>query len=155
MAARGMADWPWRGTEVDALPRAERLLVDAFRRWHFAARTGRAPAPELRLVLATEGAEAVMPALDALLRLAPGAAIGCGFCPHVTQDEAALLLFCALAQRGARCEALAAALRFLPLQAAQAALPAATQAGAGLRQAGLLLRHRLREALRPPALPRG
>lgn len=155
MAARGMAHWPWQGNDVDALPPAERLVLDAIRRWHYAARTRRPCVPELRLLLAAEGAGAVAPALDTLLRLAPSAGIGCGFCPRVTPDEAALLLLCALAQRGARCEALAAALRILPLDAAQAALPAAVTVGTGLRQAGQLLRHPLREAIRSPAAPRG
>jgi len=149
-----MADWPWKGVEADALPPAEHLLLDAFRRWHRAATEGHPPLPGLRLLLIAEGAEAVAPAIDALLRLAPTAAIGCPFCPRVTQDEAALLFLCALAQRGARSEALAAALRLLPLRAAYAALPPAIMAGVALRSLGLLLHNPLRQALRPP-LPRG
>lgn len=154
MAARGLADWPWNGTEVEALPPPERLLLDSFRRWRAAAVQAHPTQHALRLVLATERAEASAPALDTLLRQAPQAAIGCAFCPRVTRDEAALLLVCALAQRGARCEVLAAALRLMPLRAAYTAVPAAILAGAGLRNLGLLLRNPLREALRSPA-PRG
>lgn len=155
MAAHGMPDWPWKGLEADALPSAERLLIDGFRRWRQAAVQGHPPLPALRFLLAAEGAEGIAPALDALLRLAPHADIACPLCPCVTRDEAALLMLCALAQRGARSEALAAALRLLPLRAAYAAMPAVIMAGVELRCLGLLLRHPLRQALRPPAPPRG
>lgn len=154
MAARGMVDWPWNGVEAEALPPAERLMLDGFRRWHRAAAEAHPPLPALRLLLAAEGAQAIAPAIDALLRLTPAATIGCPFCPRVTQDEAALLLLCALAQRGARSEALAAALRLLPLRAAYEALPPVIMAGAELRSLGLLLHNPLRQAIRPP-WPRG
>ena len=155
MAATGLPRWPWLGDDLDALPSAERLMADAMRAWQRAASKGAPPLPALRLLLAAEGAEAAAPALDALLRLAPGAVIAHPLCPRLTPDEAGLLLLCAIAQRGARHEAMAAALRILPLHAAQTALTLATATGDALRAAGLLLRHKLRDALRSPAPPRG
>jgi hypothetical protein len=71
-------------------------------------------------------------------------AFGCPLCPGVTEDEATLLLACALTQRGARREALALFLRWLPPGGAHAAMPAAIHLGAALRAAGLLLRNPLR-----------
>lgn len=155
MAARGMPDWPWTGIETDALPQAERLLLDAIRRWHDVARAGAPPLPALRLLLAAMDAARAAQPLDGLLRQVPAIGFGCGLCPRVTRTEAALLLLCGLAQRGAPSEALAAALRLMPLHTAQAALPAAMLACLELRTAGLLLRHPLRDALRSPAPPRG
>lgn len=76
-------------------------------------------------------------------------------CPRVAPQEAALLLACALAQRGARSEALAALLRLLPLGAAYAAMPPAIHLGCALRRAGLLLRHPIREAMRPRPAAQG
>lgn len=150
MSISGLPDWPWAGTPADDLPPAERLLLDAARAWHLGA-----PAmPAACLVLAAEDATAAAIPLDALLRAVPIAA-GCRLCPHVVPEEAALLLACALAQRGARSEALAALLRLLPLRAAYQAMPAAIQLGCALRRAGLLLRNPLREAMRPRPAPRG
>jgi hypothetical protein len=108
----------------------------------------------MRLILATEDAATVAPPLDALLRAAP-IAPGCPLCPRVAPQEAALLLACALAQRGARSEALAALLRLLPLRAAYAAMPPAIHLGSALRRSGLLLRHPIREAMRPRPVARG
>jgi hypothetical protein len=62
----------------------------------------------------------------------------------VTPDEADLLLACALAQRGARAEALAALARLLPPLSACAALPATLALGLALRRAGARLRGGLR-----------
>ncbi|MBR0671988.1 hypothetical protein [Neoroseomonas soli] len=154
MTTSGLPDWPWVHAEADTLPQAERLLLDALRAWHGAARAGLPPEPAARLVLAAEDAAAAAPPLDALLRAAPVAA-GCRFCPRVAAPEAALLLACALAQRGARTEALAALLRLLPLRTAYAAMPAAIHLGCALRRAGLLLRHPIREAMRHPPAARG
>ena len=154
MATHGLPDWPWAGTPTDALPPAERLVLDTIRAWHTAARAGRTPLPPRILLLAAEDAGPAGPPLDALLRAAQIEA-GCGLCPTVLPQEAALLLACALAQRGARSEALAALLRLLPLRAAYAAMPPAIHLGCALRRAGLLLRHPIREAMRPRPVPRG
>ena len=154
MSTGGLPDWPWAGAEVDDLPAAERLLLAAIRAWHAAARTGTPPLPAARFVLVTEEAGTAAPPLDALLRSAPVAA-GCPLCPRVAPQEAALLLACALAQRGARSEALAALLRMLPLRAAYGAMPAAIHLGCTLRRAGLLLRHPIREAMRSRPAARG
>ncbi len=154
MAISGLPDWPWAGTMTDDLPAQEKLLLDAVRAWHAAARAGRPPLPAAAMILATEDASPATPPLDALLRAAPIQA-GCPFCQRVAPQEAALLLACALAQRGARSEALAALLRLLPLQAAYAAMPAAIHLGCAFRRAGLLLRHPFREAMRPRPAARG
>ena len=154
MAISGLPDWPWAGVAADDLPPQEKLLLDAIRAWHGAARAGRPPLPAAAMILATKDAGTAAPPLDALLRAAPIAA-GCPFCQQVAAQEAALLLACALAQRGARSEALAALLRLLPLQAAYAAMPAAIHLGCAFRRAGLLLRHPIREALRPRPAARG
>ncbi len=154
MATSGLPDWPWAGTAADDLPSQEKLVLDAIRAWYAAARAGAPPLPAAALILTTEDAGPAAPSLDALLRAAPIAA-GCPFCLRVTPQEAALLLACALAQRGPRSEALAALLRFLPLQAAYAAMPAAIHFGCALRRAGQLLRHPIREAMRSRPAARG
>lgn len=154
MAISGLPDWPWAGALAEDLPPQEKLMLDAIRAWYAAARTGTLPLPAAALVLTTEDAAAAAPPLDALLRAAPIAA-GCPFCMRIAPQEAALLLACALAQRGARSEALAALLRLLSLQAAYAAMPAAIHLGCALRRAGLLLRHPIREAMRPRPAARG
>jgi hypothetical protein len=147
MAISGLPDWPWAGTAADDLPTQERLLLDGIRAWHGAAAAGRPPLPAVAMILATENAGSAAPPLDTLLRAAPIAA-GCPFCQQVATQEAALLLACALAQRGPRSEALAALLRLMPLQAAYSTMPAAIQLGRALRRAGVLLRHPIREAMR-------
>ncbi|CAH0229336.1 hypothetical protein [Roseomonas sp. CECT 9278] len=154
MATHGLPDWPWTGTPTDDLPPAERLLLDTMRAWHVAARARQTPLSAMAMILATEDAAVAAPPLDSLLRAAPIEA-GCLLCPKVTPQEAALLLACALAQRGARSEALAALLRLLPLRSAYAAMPPAIHLGCALRRSGLLLRHPIREALRPRPLARG
>ncbi|MBP0464351.1 hypothetical protein J5Y09_10540 [Roseomonas sp. PWR1] len=150
MSTRGLPVWPWTGAEAAALPAPERLMLDGLRVW----RAAEAPLPALRLLLAAEDAAVAATPLDALLRVAPIQACA-PLCPRVNPDEAALLLACAMAQRGARSEALAALLRLLPLPAAYAAMPAAIHLGAALRGAGLLLRNPIREALRPRPAARG
>ncbi len=151
MAVSGLPHWPWSGAASDDLPPQERLLLDALRAWHGAACAGDPPLPAAAMILATEDAGAAARPLDGLLRAAPIAA-GCPLCPYVAPQEAALLLACALAQRGARSEALAALLRLLPLRSAYAAMPAAILLGCTLRRTGLLLCHPIREAMRqrPP-----
>jgi hypothetical protein len=154
MTTSGLPDWPWVQTPADDLPCPERLLLDALRAWHAAARQGHAPLQAAAIVLAAADAGAAARPLDALLR-AGAIAAGCVLCPRVAPQEAALLLACALAQRGARSEALAAMLRLLPLRSAYAAMPPAIHLGGALRRAGLLLRHPIREAMRPRPAQRG
>jgi hypothetical protein len=144
MSTSGLPDWPWAGTPADDLPAAERLLLDAVRAWH----RGTPPLHAAAMILATEDATASAAPLDSLLRAAPIQA-GCPLCPAVASQEAALILACALAQRGARSEALAALLRLFPLRTAYAAMPAAIHLGCAFRRAGLLLRHPITEAMRP------
>lgn len=154
MSTGGLPTWPWAGAVADDLPPPERLLLDAIRAWHAAARMSTPPLPASQFVLVTEEAGSAAMPLDALLRWAPISA-GCPLCPRVLPQEAALLLACALAQRGVRSEALAAFLRLLPLQSAYGAMPAAIHLGCALRRAGLLLRHPIREAIRPRPAARG
>lgn len=154
MATHGLPDWPWTDTPTDDLPAPERLLLDTIRAWHAAVRTREPPLPAMTLVLTTEDAVAAAPPLDSLLRTAP-IETGCALCPRVAPQEAALILACGLTQRGARSEALAALLRLLPLHAAYAAMPPAIHLGRALRRAGLLLRHPIREAMRPRPAVRG
>ncbi len=142
--------WPWTRAETDGLPAAERLLLDAIRAWRAAA----APLPALRLLLAAEDAVAAALPLDALLRSAPIRACA-PLCPGVNQDEAALMLACALAQRG---RAERGARRPAPPPAAARRL--CRHAGrdpprCALRAAGLLMRHPIREAMRPRPAARG
>ena len=148
MATRGLPAWPWTRTPADDLPEPERLLLEGCRLWAAAARDGRATRLALRPpFLAEDAADAIGP-FDALLRQAATLkpmSFGCPLCPGVTEDEAALLMGCALTQRGARREGLALFLRWLPPGAgAHAAMPAAIHLGAALRAAGLVLRNPLR-----------
>ena len=95
-----------------------------------------------------DAAAAVEP-FDTLLRHAAtlkSMAFGCPLCQRVTEDEATLLMGCALTQRGARREGLALFMRWLPPGGAHAAMPAAIHLGAALRAAGLVLRNPLRTA---------
>lgn len=159
MATHGLPTWPWAQDPADALPRPERLLLDGMRLWLAAVRNGHAPLPAMRAPFVAEDAGAALVPLDALLRGAvahrPLPGFGCPLCPRVTEEEALLLLGCALAQRGAPREAVAAFLRWLPLAGACAALPQAVRLGTVLRGAGLLLRSPLRRAgtARPWPLP--
>ncbi|MBX6373642.1 MAG: hypothetical protein IRZ13_05315 [Acetobacteraceae bacterium] len=151
MATYGLPAWPWSGALVDDLPAPERLLADAFRLWSHEVARGAPSLPALRVLLAAEGAEAAAGPIEALLRTLARTGhppvLACRLCPRLHPDEAGLLLACALAQRGARCEALATLLRWLPPLTVYAAMPTAIHLGAAFRRAGLLLRHPLREAL--------
>jgi hypothetical protein len=140
MATRGLPAWPYTSADPDDLPAAERLLLDAARAWAAACRRGEPPVPALNRLLATERAEAAAPALDALLRALTQAApltLGCPLCPRLVGEEPPILLAAALAQRGARREALACLLKRLPNPLAYAAMAAAIGLGCGFRQAGL------------------
>lgn len=142
MATRGIPLWPWLDQAADDLPGPERLLLDAARLWQHQAQAGRAPAPALRLLLASADAGAAEPPLDALLRLAPWGALpfGCPLCPAVHAAEGGLLLAIALAQTGADRESLAVWLHWMPLLAACHAVTHGGRIGAAMREAGLVLR---------------
>jgi hypothetical protein len=140
MATRGLPTWPFTAAEADALPHAERLLVDAIRAWAAEARRRGLPLPAAKRILATESAEAAAPALDAFLRVLARAhplTLGCPLCPRLVGEEPPILLAAALAQRGPRREALACLLSRLPNTEAYAATAAAIELGCAFRAAGL------------------
>lgn len=150
MATRGLPAWPWTQEPADDLPEPERLLLEGCRLWGAALRDGRSAWLALRPPFLAEDAAAAVDPYDTLLRqtatLKP-MAFGCPLCQRVTEDEAALLMGCALTQRGARREGLALFLRWLPPGGAHAAMPAAIHLGAALRAAGLVLQNPLRVSL--------
>jgi hypothetical protein len=140
MATRGLPAWPYTSAEPEALPTAEGLLLDAVRAWAAACNRGEPTLPAMRRILVTEGAEDAAPALDALLRALAQAApltLGCPLCPRLIGEEPPILLAAALAQRGARGEALACLLKRLPNPQAYAAMAAALGLGCGFARAGL------------------
>lgn len=141
MATSGLPDWPWTGAEADALPVAERLLIDATRIWAAAVRQGQPALLAVRRLLATEDALAAAEPLDTLLRVLAQhpLTLGCPLCPHLVGEEPALLLAIACAQRGPRREVLACLLRRLPLHQANAATAASIALGCAFRRAGLKL----------------
>lgn len=143
MATHGLPTWPWTDAETGALPAPESLLLEVIRCWEDAARHEAPPLPAARLPLATADATAAAAPLDRLLR-GRCYAIAAPPAPRLEGEEPALLLAVALAQRGTRREALAAFLRLLPTEEAQAALAQAVELGSCLRRAGLLLTHPLR-----------
>jgi hypothetical protein len=147
MATHGLPTWPWVDTPADELPPAERLLLEGVRIWAGAARQGHSPLPALRLAYIPDDAAGAIAPLDALLRsLASAKALtaSCPLCPRVAPQEAMLLLGCALAQRGARREALALMLRYLSPATAYGVMLAAIHLGIALARAGLLLQNPLR-----------
>ncbi len=140
MATHGLPAWPYTRTEPDALPEAERLLLDAARAWAAACRRGDPPRPALRRLLATEGAQAAAAPLDDLLRALAAAhplTLGCPLCPRLVGEEPPLLLAAALAQRGRKREALAFLLHRLPNPQGYAAMAAALALGCAFRAAGM------------------
>jgi hypothetical protein len=140
MATRGLPAWPFTDAVPEDLPPAERLLVDAARTWAAACNRREPTLPALRRLLATESAEAAATPLDALLRALAEAApltLGCPLCPRLVGEEPPILLAAALAQRGARREALACLLRRLPNPLAYRAMAAAIGLGCAFRQVGL------------------
>jgi hypothetical protein len=140
MATRGLPAWPYTGADPEDLPAAERLLLDATRAWAAACTRGEPPLPAMQRILATERAETAAPAIDALLRALAQAApltLGCPLCPRLIGEEPPILLAAALAQRGARGEALACLLKRLPNPLAYAAMAAALGLGCGFARAGL------------------
>jgi hypothetical protein len=142
MATRGIPLWPWTDQAADDLPAAERLLLDAARLWQHQAQAGLAPAPALRLLLASADAGAAEAPLDALFRLVPRGAMpfGCRLCPGIHADEGRFLLAIALAQKGAERESLAMWLHWMPLLSACKAMSHGMRLSVALREAGLALR---------------
>lgn len=141
MATRGLPAWPFTDAEAEALPGAERLLLDAARAWAAACRRGASPLHAARNLLVAGDAAPAAPALDALLRALAEAhplALGCPLCPRLVGEEPPLLLAVALAQRGERHQALACLLKHLPNRQAYAAMAAAIALGVAFRAAGLL-----------------
>lgn len=137
MATHGLPAWPWTDTGPDSLAAPEALLLEAMRRWACASRGGRPALAAARLPLIAESVGEAAHPLDAVLR-GGEFAIACPLAPRFTQDEPALLLAFALAQRGPRREALAAFLRLLPPAGAYAAMGPALGLGLAFRRAGLL-----------------
>src|SRR5829696_4768898 len=108
MATRGLPAWPWTREPVDDLPEPEGLLLEGCRLWGAAVAEGRSAWLALRPPFLAEDAAAAVEPFDALLRQAATLkpmAFGCPLCPNVTEDEATLLMGCALTQRGARRDA--------------------------------------------------
>lgn len=118
---------------TDDLPEAEALLLDALR----AAADAPVPRNAAGVVLAARGASAAAPAIAAL---ATGTQVWRPtLCPSIGPEEATLLAAVALAQRGARREALALLCRCLPPIEAYRAMSQAIAIGAAFRIAGLAL----------------
>ncbi len=96
--------------DITDLPDAEALLLEAAR----SAAASDSPAAAAALVLAAQGAAATARAVAALAAAVPAGVFAHRLCPQVGTEERFLLAACALAQRGARGEALAVLCRVLP-----------------------------------------
>jgi hypothetical protein len=118
---------------TDDLPEPEALLLDALR----AAAHAAAPRHAAGIILAARGASAAAHAIAALATA--GDAWRPALCPAVGAEEATLIAAVALAQRGARREALALLCRALPPVEAYRAMSQAIAIGAAFRVAGLTL----------------
>ena len=140
MATRGLRNWPYTETGPQDLPSAELALLDAARGWEQARRHGEPAHPRVNIILAAEGATAATPAVNEMLQSMAtdrSLRLGCPLCPRLTGDESLALLAVALAQRGARREALGFLLAALPRFQAFAALKSAITLGNHFRMAGL------------------
>jgi len=137
MATRGLPTWPHIGESPDALPEAERLILDAARAWAGPGPAG--PVGEAALILAAHGAEGMALLLDPLLRGLPGLNLGCPLCPLVGQGEAALLLALSATQHGTRGLALGLLHRLAPPLGAYRAMPALIQLASALKRGGITL----------------
>ncbi len=126
--------WPQADTEVDALPEPERLLLDAARGW--ASPGG---PPTARMILATAGAQHLLPALDAALRPLTGLRPGCPLCPRLSAAEGAWLAAVAVAQGPNRGIALALLQALAPPIPAYQAMPAMVGLACGMARLGLRL----------------
>jgi hypothetical protein len=152
MATFGLPQWPWVGTDPADLPPPERVVLDAGRAWVATAACGQPPLPAAIRVLETESAAIAGKSLDGLLRAAlttGRSGWGCACCQGVTPAETAALLAVSLCQAGARHEALAALLRWLPPIAAYPAMAAAIPLASALRGTGLTFRNPFQRAGRP------
>ncbi|MBS7812874.1 hypothetical protein [Roseococcus pinisoli] len=149
MATRGLPAWPHLGHDSDALPEAERLLLDAARAW--AAEGPAGPMAEAALILASAGTEGAALMLDPLLRCLPTLHLAGPLWPHVTESESALLLAVGAAQQGSRSLALGLLHRLAPPLTAYRALPLLVGLACALKRSGQVLA----TALEPSRLPRG
>jgi len=142
LATHGLPTWPWTDTATDDLPAAEALLLEGMRRWEAAARDGAPTVPLMSPPFITEDLAPAATLLDQLLRASRRERVLRFWRledPRLADDEAALLLACALAQRGSRPQALAAFCRLLPPLTAYAAMGPAVRLGAMMRRAGWLM----------------
>ena len=137
MATRGLPTWPHLGESPDALPDAERLILDAARAWAGPGPAG--PIGEAALVLASQGAEGMALLLDPLLRALPGLHPGCLLCPVVSSREAAFMLAISATQHGTRGLALGLLHRLAPPLGAYRAMPALIQLACALKRGGISL----------------
>lgn len=119
--------------DIADLPEAEALLLDAVR----AASASGSPAHAAALVLAARGVAAAGAAVAALAAAAPEGVFRAPLCPRLGEGERRVLAACALAQRGARGEALAVLCRALPPLPAYRAMAALIGIGRAFRLAGL------------------
>lgn len=142
MATHGLPTWPWTDTATEDLPPPEALVLEGMRRWARAVRNDQAPQPTMTPPFVAEDVPEASVILDNLLRVANNErclSIAEETHPTLEGDEAALVLACALAQRGSRPQALAAFCRLLPPLSAYAALGHAVLLGSRLRRAGWLM----------------
>jgi len=137
MATRGLPTWPHRGESPDALPEAERIILDAARAWAGPGPAG--PVGEAALILASQGAEGMALLLDPLLRALPGLHPGCPLCPVVSSSECAFLLAISAAQHGTRGLALGLLYRLAPPIGAYRAMPVMIQLACALKRGGITL----------------
>jgi hypothetical protein len=137
MATHGLPSWPLLGTEPQTLPDAERLVLDALRRWAGCGPAG--PVAEAALVLSSAGAEGAALPLDAAWRALPGLVARAPLCPCLASDEAHMLQALAAAQSSRRGLALALLHRLAPPLGAYRAMPALLVAAGALRRAGVSL----------------
>lgn len=120
--------------DIADLPEAEALLLEAAR----SAAASDSPAAAAALVLAAQGAGTAARAVAALAAAAPAGVFAHRLCPRLRAEERFLLAACALAQRGARGEALAVLCRVLPPLPAYRAMAALIGIARGFRLAGLV-----------------
>ena len=137
MATRGLPTWPHLGESPEALPDAERLILDAARAW--AGRGPAGPIGEAALILASQSAEGMAPLLDPLLRALPGLHPGCPLCPIVSSSEAAFMLAISATQHGTRGLALGLLHRLAPPLGAYRAMPTLIQLACALKRGRITL----------------
>ncbi len=142
MATRGLPAWPLRHLGAEDLPPAERLVLEAMRRWRQAQQQGHAVLPALAGLLTTADASTAALPLHRLLRAVEAAVplrLGPMLAPRPTVHEAMLLHALALAQGGAGHAALAALCPLLPPAQACGALHPLLALAGSLAAVGLRL----------------